>query len=211
MLLSICYRYAHVSLPCLLLATVHAHALSVFNWLRRGTPHSPKLQHYWNVSVRLFSVISEHLLWVSFPSAEIQSVNSTAPAYWAMSRWESSINDSLIWDSKRVKVKVERYGAAYSPVLVFFVAFTQRHNFMAQSAGATAYTDCISADRLNPLPNEYPGYDTKQSHGELPLMLEPGRMRSNPSLSSLPGPHLPEVVEPNSFPIYGSNRTVNLC
>ena len=39
---------------------------------------------------------------------------------------------------------------------------------IAQSAGAVEYTDCISAD---PLPNECPGYDTKQSDGEVPLML----------------------------------------
>ena len=38
-----------------------------------------------------------------------------------------------------------------------------RHT-VAQSAGAAEYTDCIS--------NECPGYDTKQSHGEAPVILE---------------------------------------
>ena len=32
-------------------------------WQWRGTPHSPKLQHYWNFSIRLFCVISRKLVW----------------------------------------------------------------------------------------------------------------------------------------------------
>ena len=31
-------------------------------WQWRCTPYSPKLQHYWNFSIRLFSVISETLV-----------------------------------------------------------------------------------------------------------------------------------------------------
>ena len=44
--------------------------------------HSPKLQHYWNLTIRLFSVISNTLVGEFYPSAEMQSVNSTAPADW---------------------------------------------------------------------------------------------------------------------------------
>ena len=36
--------------------------------------------------------------------------------------------------------------------------------------------------------NEYSGYDTKQSDGEVPVMLELWEMRSTPSLLSLHGP-----------------------
>ena len=55
-------------------------------WQWRGTPHSPKLQHCWNLTIRLFSVISRTLVGGgSYPSAEKQSVYSTAPADWAMS------------------------------------------------------------------------------------------------------------------------------
>ena len=43
-------------------------------WQWRGTPHSPKLQHYWDLTIRSFSVISSILV------AEMQSVYSTAPA-----------------------------------------------------------------------------------------------------------------------------------
>ena len=42
-----------------------------------------------------------------------------------------------------------------------------------------------------------PGYDTKQSDGEVPVMLELWGMRSTPSLPLLPGPLWPWVVTPD--------------
>ena len=60
-----------------------------------------------------------------------------------------------------------------------------------QSAGAVEYTDCFSAESKNPLPNECPRYDTKQSDGEVQAML------STPSLPSLLGPLWPRVVAPD--------------
>ena len=42
--------------------------------------------------------------------------------------------------------------------------------------------------------NECPGYDTKQSDGEDPVMLELWGILSIPSLPSLPGPLCPGVV-----------------
>ena len=42
---------------------------------------------------------------------------------------------------------------------------------VAQSAGAVEYTDCTSAGGKTH-PNECPGYDTKQSDGEVPVMLD---------------------------------------
>ena len=47
------------------------------------TLHSPKLQHYWNLNIRLFSVICRTFVggW-SYPSAEMQSVYSITPADW---------------------------------------------------------------------------------------------------------------------------------
>ena len=42
-------------------------------------PHSPMLLHYWNLTIRLFSIISTTLVeGGSYPSAEMQSVYSTA-------------------------------------------------------------------------------------------------------------------------------------
>ena len=45
--------------------------------------------------------------------------------------------------------------------------------FMAQSTGDAEYTDCISVEGLDSL-NKHPAYDTKQSVGEIPVMLEFG-------------------------------------
>ena len=60
---------------------------------------------------------------------------------------------------------------------------------MAQLAGAVEYTDSI--------PNECPGYDSKQSDGEVPVMLEFWGMWNTPSLPLLPGPLLSRVVAPD--------------
>ena len=45
----------------------------------------PKFQHYWNLTIRLISVISRTLVVVgTYPFAEKQSVYSTAPTDWAL-------------------------------------------------------------------------------------------------------------------------------
>ena len=62
----------------------------------------------------------------------------------------------------------------------------------AQLAVAEEYTDCISVDPTHS--NEGPGYDIKQSDGEVSVILEFWGMRSTPSLPSLPGPLFPGVV-----------------
>ena len=49
---------------------------------------------------------------------------------------------------------------------------------MTQSAGAVEHTDCYSAEGHPP--NECHKYDTKQSDGEVPVMLELWGMRSTP-------------------------------
>ena len=64
--------------------------------------------------------------------------------------------------------------------------------------------------KVRPTPNKCPGYDTKQSDGEVPVVLELWRMRSTPLLPLLPGPLWPGVVAPGKGPIYGLNRT-KLC
>ena len=45
--------------------------------------------------------------------------------------------------------------------------------------------------------NECPGYGTRQSHGEAPIMQELWEMQSTPLLRSLPGPLWPEVTAPD--------------
>ena len=56
-------------------------------------------------------------------------------------------------------------------------------------------------------PNEYPGYDTKQSDGKVPVMLELWGMQSTPSLPLLPGPLWSGMVSPDKGPVYGLNIT----
>ena len=68
---------------------------------------------------------------------------------------------------------------------------------VAQSAGAVEYTDCFSAEGSDPTPNECPVYDTKQSDGEVPAILELWGMWNTPSLPSLPGPLWHGVVAPD--------------
>ncbi len=46
----------------------------------------------------------------------------------------------------------------------------------------------------NQPPNECPGYETKQSDGEVPVMVELWGMQSTPSLLLLPGPLWPRMV-----------------
>ena len=54
---------------------------------------------------------------------------------------------------------------------------------LAQLAGAVKYTNCFSTEEY--LPNECPGYDIKQSDGEVPAMLELWGMWSTPLLPLL--------------------------
>ena len=72
----------------------------------------------------------------------------------------------------------------------------ETNKFVAQSAGAVEYTDCNFAEGKDP-PHECPRYDTKQSDGEVVIMLELWGMRSTSLLPLLPGPHWPGVVAPD--------------
>ena len=64
------------------------------------------------------------------------------------------------------------------------------------SDGAVEYTDCNSAERYDST-EACPGYDTEQSDGEVPVMLEHCGMRSTHSWQLLPSPPLPGVVAPD--------------
>ena len=68
---------------------------------------------------------------------------------------------------------------------------------LAQLAGAVEYTDCFSAKGKTPPRNECPGYDTKQSDGEVLVMLELWGILSTSSLPFLSGPLWPGMVAPD--------------
>ena len=67
---------------------------------------------------------------------------------------------------------------------------------MAQLARAAEYTHCISAEGKDS-PNQCPGYDTKQSDDEVPVMLELWEMQGTTLLPSLPCPLWPEMGVPD--------------
>ena len=63
-----------------------------------------------------------------------------------------------------------------------------------------------------PLSNECPGYNTKQSDGEVPGMPGIWGIRSTPSLPLFPGPLWPGVVAPDRTLSMGSiELTAYLC
>ena len=66
----------------------------------------------------------------------------------------------------------------------------------AKTAVAIEYTDCISAAGKDPR-NECPGYESKQSDGEVLVMLEIWGMQSALLFPLLPGPLWPKVVAPD--------------
>ena len=75
--------------------------------------------------------------------------------------------------------------------------FLKLKNQLPSRLGAVEYTDCRRG-KTPPRPNECPGYDTKQSDGEVPVMQGPWGIRSTPSLPLLPGPLWPGMVAPDS-------------
>ena len=71
-------------------------------WQWRGALHFQKTKHYWNLAIRLFSVISRILVG---DEGVVQSVHSTAPADWvSLDRLTNgSCNSQNILESGRIK------------------------------------------------------------------------------------------------------------
>ena len=67
------------------------------------------------------------------------------------------------------------------------------NHLLAQSAGAVEYTDYFSIEGYPPKCV----LDMILNNSKVPRMLELWGMRSTPSLTSLPGSHLPGVVAPD--------------
>ena len=68
---------------------------------------------------------------------------------------------------------------------------------MALSARAVEYPDFLSAEGYPHPTNKYSVYDTKQSNGDAPIMLELWEMRNTHLLPSVLGPLMPGVVTPD--------------
>ena len=82
------------------------------------------------------------------------------------------------------------------PLLSVRIARKTTIENMAQSTGASEYTDCFSY-------NECRRSDTKKSNGESPVMLGLWRIRSTPLLLSLPGSLWPRLVAPDKVLFMG--------
>ena len=77
--LDISYSFAH-SLN--IKQSYLTHRWDPIRYYHSGSKQMAKLQD-WSFTIRWFSVISRRLIGVSYPSAEMQSVYSTASADWA--------------------------------------------------------------------------------------------------------------------------------
>ena len=118
--------------------------------------------------------------------------------------YPGSHDESNFWGANRSPFQINSncFNQIFNSHIDLFVCFygnSSVHSIsrVAQSARAVEYTDCISADGGKTLPNECPGYDTKQSDGEVPVMLELWGMRSTPSLPLLQSP----LTQKNYFDI----------
>ena len=92
----------------------------------KGTPHSPKLQHCWNLTIRLFSVISRTLVrGGAYPPAEKQSVYSTAPVDRANFHWlQPRPPDDFKSSSKTFLIQIGKCYHYPGPQFIFGVAWS---------------------------------------------------------------------------------------
>ena len=90
------------------------------------------------------------------------------------------INYVLITHDTHTHTHTHTYTHTHTQSLSLFLSLSLSHLSLfsplslslAQSTGAAEYTDCTSAAGVSPPPNVCPKYDTKQSDGEVPVMLE---------------------------------------
>ena len=64
-------------------------------WKWKSVLHSPKLLHYCNLTIRLFIVISQPFVGMSYPCVEMQSVYSTATN--RLGKWKLWLTGWLSW------------------------------------------------------------------------------------------------------------------
>ena len=85
-------------------------------WQWKGTLHSPKLQRYWSITIRLFNVINRTLIrgGESYPFAKIQLVYSTAPTDRAI------LCFSLIMKVQCWHARLQRWGT-WDQISSFFI------------------------------------------------------------------------------------------
>ena len=123
----------------------------------------------------------------SHHSAEVQLVYSTSPVDWAN-----------IYLNFYTCVCVCIYIYIYNDIII------KGKSYIFKTPKNKIHKNTIYIHVKN---NKCPGYDTKQSDGEVLVMLKLWRMRSTPFLPLLPGPLWPRVVAPDKGLIDELNRT----
>ena len=73
----------------------------------------------------------------------------------------------------------------------------KKHNVSPIDNCLVGWGRAVETPTVRPPPNECPGYDTKQSDGEVPVMLGLWGMWSTTLLPLLPGPLWPGMVAPD--------------
>ena len=162
------------------------HAGPEWTWERRqwrGTPHSPKLQHCWNLTIRLFSVISRILIGRGGLTPLQRSSRCIL---------QPQPTGQKIWIERSPKIS---RGSLCS--IVVKVLNCNIREFKLQSCYYIHFwTNALGKDANSLIPAQAE-YDTKQSDDEASVILEFWGMQNTPSLSSLPDPLWPRVVAPD--------------
>ena len=105
------------------------------------------------------------------------------------------------------KKELRQFDRRTRKLVTMHMALHPKDDYPVDWGVAVEYTDCFSAEGVRP-PQWVSWHDSKQSDGEVPMMLKLWGLRSTPSLSSLPGPLWPGMVAPDKGPIYGLNRII---
>ena len=115
-----------------------------------STLHSPKLQHYWILTIRLFRIISRTLIrGCSYPSAEKQSVYSTAPADWALwylNRMKTFLNLKFLEENSTSNVNIKSKSfRAFNPLISLEITLVLYGNrYLSLKQGTVTLTSPIT-------------------------------------------------------------------
>ena len=131
---------------------------------------------------------------------KFRGVDSNLDLYWLYpdsSKYKQGITN---WESKWVDKTYKKRFILYLNYWIVKINYLReiQIQYLTLSAGWGCRIHWLHLCRgVKPSPNKCPGYVTKQSDGEVPVMLEHWGMRSTPSLLLLPGQLWSGVVAPD--------------
>ena len=115
------------------------------------------------------------------------------------------VKSSCTWEHYWIAQRVHSilFSLSYSILLDDQYATFQIQLFSCPFGWVCRIHQLLLCRNVRPAHKECPEYDTKQSDGEVPVILELWGMQSTPSLPSLPGPLWPGVVATDRAPSMG--------